>query len=116
MCADDTDCIVDGNSQCDTINNKCECKTGFASTGTQCERKSNRDVFDRISFIKHWIRYRLSENKIRHFLVNLKGVKKVKVTRLMLNGFGTSAKSCKTNKVKQKSIYKNYIVFQRHIS
>lgn len=39
VCTVDNDCSVDGNSQCDTINSKCECKPGFAVTGAQCGRK-----------------------------------------------------------------------------
>ncbi|XP_060596327.1 uncharacterized protein LOC132750377, partial [Ruditapes philippinarum] len=44
VCTNNDDCSVDHNSQCDTTNGKCECKTGFAETGTKCELSSITSV------------------------------------------------------------------------
>jgi hypothetical protein len=38
-CIDDNACSVDDKGQCDINTGKCVCKSGFADTGTKCERK-----------------------------------------------------------------------------
>jgi hypothetical protein len=64
-------CNIDSKSECDTNTGKCECQTGFAVSGTKCERKSTEmflKIFYSLCIKDH---NRLFKNKIRHFVSNL---------------------------------------------